>query len=99
MSLESKFDKLDLEKVRKLAELGHTDTFMADFFGIPYHNWMYWKKAYPAFFEALKNWKDHADQRVERSLYESAIGYEHQEEKIFCNKDGYVTKVTWPRQS
>lgn len=94
MKKESDFDKLDLDKVRRLAELGHTDHFMADFFGVKYEAWMYWKKAYPAFFEVLKSWKDHADARVERSMYEAAVGYEHEEQKIFCNKDGYVTKVT-----
>ena len=37
--------------------------------------------------------KAEADDRVERSLYSRAVGYSFNSEKIFCNKDGEVTRV------
>jgi hypothetical protein len=35
------------------------------------------------------------DDHVERSLYSRATGYEFDAVKIFCNKDGVVTKVKY----
>ena len=37
--------------------------------------------------------KEEADARVKRSLYGRAVGYSLNSEKIFCNKDGEVTRV------
>jgi len=39
--------------------------------------------------------KESADERVVRSLYARATGYEYDAVKIFCNKDGKVTKVKY----
>lgn len=79
----SKFDGLDRTQAEKLARAGWTDAQMADFFGVTTQTWDNWKKKDPEFFGALKDWKAEADHRVERSLYERAIGYEHPEDKIF----------------
>lgn len=76
------FEQLDLDKVRQLAEYGHTDGFMADFFGVPVSTWGYWKKKNPLFFKSLKGWKAVADDRVERALYERALGYEWEEDAV-----------------
>ena len=43
------------------------------------------------FLGPLKAGKAEADDRVERSLY--SRGYSFNSEKIFCNKDGEVTRV------
>ena len=80
------FEELDLEKVRYLAEYGHTDDFMADFFGVNVATWHYWKKKHPLFFKQLKGWKAVADDRVERALYERAIGYEWEEDAVVFDK-------------
>jgi hypothetical protein len=45
------------------------------------------------FLGSLKGGKAEADGRVERSLYQRAVGYSFNSEKIFCNKDGEVTRV------
>jgi hypothetical protein len=37
--------------------------------------------------------REEADARVKRSLYSRAVGYSFNSEKIFCNKDGEVTRV------
>jgi hypothetical protein len=42
---------------------------------------------------SLKAGKKEADARVERSLYSRAVGYSFNSEKIFCSKDGEVTRV------
>lgn len=76
------FEELDLEQVRHLAEYGHTDDFMADFFGVTPSTWNIWKKKNPLFFSQLKGWKAVADDRVERALYERALGYEWEEDAV-----------------
>lgn len=79
----SKYDTLDMAKVAMLAKRGWTDAEMAEFFGVAEATWYNWKDAHPEFLEALKDWKEEADARVERSLYERATGYSHPEDKIF----------------
>ena len=37
--------------------------------------------------------KAEADDRVERSLYNRAVGYTFVSVKVFCSKDGVITKV------
>jgi hypothetical protein len=39
--------------------------------------------------------KAEADNRVERSLYERANGYSYDAVKIFCDKNGNITKVPY----
>lgn len=71
------------EQVKKIAELGATDQEVADFFDIDVRTVYRWKHDYPEFCQALKIGKEVADERVERSLYQKAIGYEQEEVKIF----------------
>jgi hypothetical protein len=52
-----------------------------------------WKAQHPEFLGSLKHGKEAADARVERSLYQRATGYSFNSEKIFCNKEGEVTRV------
>lgn len=67
----------------KMAELGATDQELADAFDVDVRTVYRWKHDQPAFCQALKTGKDVADERVERSLYQKAIGYEQDEFKIF----------------
>lgn len=71
------------KQAAKLAELGATDQEMADFFEIEVRTLYRWKHDHPEFCQALKSGKEVADERVERSLYQRAIGYEQEEVKIF----------------
>lgn len=68
---------------QKLCQLGATDIEIADFFGVTVRTIYRWKHDYPQFCQALKLGKDVADDRVERSLYQKAIGYEQEAVKIF----------------
>ncbi len=86
----SKYESLDLEQVRKVASRGWTDKEMADFFDVAESTWNLWKIKHDEFSESLKDWKSEADQRVERSLYEKAVGYTHLDTK-FASFEGRIT--------
>ncbi len=83
------------EQTAKLARLGATDIEIADFFEVSEQTINAWKNSFPEFLESLKAGKEEADQRVERSLYRRALGFEHEAVKIFCGKDGQVTQVPY----
>ena len=53
-----------------------------------------WRNNSKMFANALAVGKKAADDRVERSLYELALGYEYEATKVFC-QDGVITKVTY----
>lgn len=77
-----------VKQAQKLAKLGATDIEVADFFGVTVRTIHNWKNANPEFFHALKAGKEEADARVERSLFQRAIGYEQESVKIFMDKSG-----------
>lgn len=70
-------------QAEKLAQLGATDQEIADFFEVDVRTIYRWKHDHDEFCQAVKVGKDVADERVERSLYQKAIGYEQDEVKIF----------------
>ncbi len=70
-------------QAEKLATLGATDQEVASFFDVDVRTVYRWKHDHDAFCQALKVGKEVADERVERSLYQKAIGYEQEEVKIF----------------
>jgi hypothetical protein len=70
-------------QAEKLCALGATDEEVADFFEVDVRTIYRWKLKHEAFCQALKTGKELADQRVERSLYQKAIGYRQQAVKIF----------------
>jgi hypothetical protein len=70
------------EQARKLCELGATDPQLADFFQVSLSTVSLWKTVHRDFSEALKAGKEIADEMVERSLYQRAIGYTHDEDDI-----------------
>jgi hypothetical protein len=71
------------EQARKLCQLGATDVEIADFFGVNVRTIYRWKADHDEFCHALKAGKEIADERVERSLYQRAVGYTHDAVKIF----------------
>lgn len=58
---------------------GATDQELADYFGVSVRTLYRWKNTQAEFRQALKAAKDEADERVVRSLFERAIGYERDE--------------------
>lgn len=83
MGRPSKYKPEFAEQARKLTMLGATDQEVADFFDTEVRTIYRWKHDHEEFCQALKAGKDTADDRVERSLYQRAIGYEQDEVKIF----------------
>ena len=71
----SKFKPEFAEQAQKLCELGATDEDLADFFSVSIRTIANWKTEHEEFLQALKGGKDRADERVERSLYQRAVGY------------------------
>ena len=82
MARPSKFKEEFILQARKLCKLGATDIEVADFFGVDVRTLYRWKGEQPKFCQALKVGKNEADDRVERSLFARAIGFEHAETDI-----------------
>lgn len=71
----------------KLCGLGATDADLADFFECDVRTIYRWQMKFPEFSHALKESKAAMDARVERSLFQRAMGYKFDAVKIFLPKD------------
>jgi hypothetical protein len=80
---KSTFDKRFIEVAKRMAYLGATDEDLAIAFGVTIKCVIEWRAKHPQFGEALKIGKSEADDRVERSLYQRAVGYSYPAVKIF----------------
>jgi len=69
-------------QAEKFCRLGATDSEVADFFGVDVRTIYRWKAENDNFCQSLKTGKEMADERVERSLYARAIGYQHEDTDI-----------------
>lgn len=70
-----------VEQAKALCWHGATDDEMADYFGVHRATIYRWKLDHPEFCDAIKSAKHYADERVERSLYQKATGYEYTEQQ------------------
>lgn len=66
-----------------LCKLGATDDELAAFFEVATYTIRRWQSEHEEFRAALKVGKEVADDRVERSLYQRAVGYTFNSEKVF----------------
>ena len=82
-----------VEQGRKLALLGATDMEIADFFEVDVRTLYRWKNTHDDFCQSLKAGKEVADEKVERSLFQRATGFEHDSVKIFLNKAGEIVEA------
>lgn len=83
-----------VDQAAKLCALGATDEEVGDFFGVSSRTIYRWKAAHPEFCQALKSGKEHADERVERSLYQKATGFYFVEQQAIKLKVGpHLEKV------
>lgn len=80
------------EQARELCEMGATDMELAEFFRVDVRTIYNWRHSQPAFFQAVHVGKDALDDRVERSLYQRAVGYSFNSEKIF-HFQGSITRA------
>lgn len=83
-----------IEQADKLSKLGLTDAEMASFFEVSVRTLHRWKIESEEFCHSIKTGKAHADERVERSLYMRATGYDYVEQQAFKVKcDQYEERV------
>jgi hypothetical protein len=82
MARPSKYKPEYADQAVKLCALGATDMEVADFLEVDVRTLYRWKGEHEAFCQALKAGKEVADERVQRSLYARANGYEHDEVDI-----------------
>lgn len=78
----TKYKKEFARMSKKACELGATDKDLGEMFGVSEQTINAWKKAHPDFLESLKG-KDYADSLVEQALFKRAVGYSHDEDKVF----------------
>lgn len=76
------------EQTRKLCAFGATDAEVAEFFEVSVTTIYRWRHAFEEFCEALKVGKAQPDDRVERSLFQRAIGYTYVEQQAIKVKAG-----------
>jgi len=79
-------------QAEKLCSLGATDVELADFFGVTIRTIIRWSVEHEEFCHAVKKAKGAFDDAVERRLYERAMGYTFDSEKVMAVK-GEVVRV------
>src|SRR3569833_718021 len=73
---------------RRLCRNGATDIEVADILGISVRTFYRWCLLHDEFTAAVRVGKDAADDRVERALYQRAVGYDYTAEKIVTARSG-----------
>ncbi|WP_367871826.1 terminase [Luteolibacter sp. Populi] len=73
-----------------MCRLGATDEDLAEAFGVAVSTLNGWRKRHAGFAEALRAGKGVADEAVERSLFERATGFVHEEVHV-STYQGQVT--------
>ena len=91
MSRPSKFHKIK-NKLEKLYKSGKTDKQVAEKVHVSERAINRYKKKNPKLRQSIKDWKKEADEKVERSLYERAMGYTHTAVKMFVIGQKVVTE-------
>ena len=88
----SKFKPEYVERAAEYAAAGLTELEMAQLFGISAPTFRLWKANNPDLLTVLKLNKEKADERVEQSLYNRAMGYTCEETDIRV-VDGKIVKT------
>jgi hypothetical protein len=93
MARPKKYKKEFDEQAEKLCIIyGSDDKKLAQFFDVNVATINRWKNEFEKFCESIKRGKDVYDtEHVEVSLRERACGYEHPEEKVFCQDGKIIT--------
>lgn len=84
----TKYDPKFADQAIKLCELGATDVDLAEFFDVSPRTILRWQSEFKDFCRALKVGKEFADTRVERSLYQKAVGFRWVEQEVVKLKKG-----------
>lgn len=65
-----------------MCQLGATVPDLAQAFGVAQSTVKLWGAQHPEFSDALRAGREPADEKVERALFERAVGYAHEEDDI-----------------
>jgi hypothetical protein len=77
-----------------MCKLGATDANLAEAFGVSLSTLSLWKVTHKEFSDSVKLAKEEADARVEASLFQRAMGYEHDEVDIkVIDKEVILTPI------
>jgi len=90
----TKYDPRFALIAKEMCQLGATDADLAAAFDCSTQTINLWKSTHKEFSDAIKVGKSPADDRVEHSLYQRAVGYSYDAVKIFC-KDGEETLIPY----
>lgn len=88
------YDKKFVKVARQMCVMGATDLELANAMGVTKRSIMAWRNKYPAFARACKVAKKHPDERVKRSLFELAVGYEMEVEELFQHQGKIIRAKT-----
>lgn len=91
MPAPAKFKPDFVKKVEIACRLGATDNEIAELFDVSRQAIVRWRIENPEFAKAFKAGKEVSDDRVERTLFQCAVGYEYEEEKAFLY-EGQIIK-------
>lgn len=77
----------NLKQIERMAAKGFTNMDFADVLGVNHSTIDNWLAEHPEFFGSIKRGRDIADAKVEKSLFQRALGYKHKAVKIMtCDK-------------
>lgn len=82
------------EQAAKLCALGATDMELADFFEVNTITIYRWRNVHEEFCKAVTCGKELCDERVARSLYNRAVGYTFESEKVFQHQGAIIRAPT-----
>lgn len=85
-------NEINLDKFCELLMVGCSSEQIAVALDIPKVRVEHFKKT-ERFKLAYQHIETYAIAQLKRKLFHRAVGYSHPEEKIFCNNEGYVTRV------
>ncbi len=91
---KSGFNSKILGTILRLIEAGKTEAEIAEVIGVCLKTIANWKGKHPELLHAVREARQVADDLVEASLYQRAVGYTHPEEKVFQYEGGVVTHDT-----
>jgi hypothetical protein len=80
------------EIARRMCTQGATRSELADRFGVTINTIVAWQLEHQEFSDSCKQGRDAADDRVQQSFYERAVGYTYDSEKILAVQ-GEVVRV------
>lgn len=91
--LKSLLPVIDDSQLKMLLEEGWTDTQISKFYGVQPYSFSRLKQKNPDFKKKVEDWRQAANKKVERTLYERAMGVTVREVKIQTDSKGKETRI------